>query len=186
MRKRKNRNNASARRRKKRYDPIEVQQKQDQIAAEAPKNEAPSFTCTSCGRPAELVDGLHIYPNRPDLAELNFWICEPCDSRVGTHKGTTDPVGAMANKLDRQARMVAHKWFDLLYRAPWAGRDDQLYSKNQAYQWLAEAFDSEDIDGFGIGYLNAKQCQQLEDLISAELCTKSIFTTKEDYEDYLF
>src|SRR5436309_3529676 len=39
--------------------------------------------CPYCGHFARLVGGDVIYPHRPDLSELWFWQCAPCDAHVG-------------------------------------------------------------------------------------------------------
>lgn len=58
--------------------------------------------CSYCNNEAKLVSGNVIYPHRPDLAYLRFWQCAPCAAYVGCHKGTTKPLGRIANAELRQ------------------------------------------------------------------------------------
>lgn len=83
-----------------------------------------------CGRPAKCVRGKDVYTNRPDLAHKFFWVCDPCDARVGCHPGTQTPTGNLATEGTRKARTAAHKAFDPLWKA--SGTD-----RNEAYVWLA-------------------------------------------------
>lgn len=166
--KRKARKNARARRRKAER----VRQEQAQAErAEKAYREGPTVVglsqdyldgrdvcCTICNRPAQKVHGDEVYPRRPDLHELIFWVCDPCDARVGTHKGSEAPLGVFANKVARAARQEAHKYFDLVWQdtSPIA-----IMSKSEAYNWLTQIFDSEHMQHFGIAYLNPDQCQHL-------------------------
>ena len=90
--------------------------------------------CHYCGNPAELVTGRIIYPHRPDLFDLNFWRCEPCDAYVGCHKKQGDgsqPLGRLANAELRKAKNKAHAAFD----PHWQGKKQ---SRSDAYAWLAK------------------------------------------------
>ena len=74
---------------------IAAQQKQNS-KKKATKNSKPQakflpwerqpVTCPYCSRRAMLVTGQVIYPHRPDLHDLNFWLCDHCKAYVGTHK----------------------------------------------------------------------------------------------------
>ncbi len=86
--------------------------------------------CPYCEAKAELVHGDAIYPHRHDLRDLKFYRCEPCEAYVGCHKGTTNPLGRLADAELRKAKMAAHAVFDPIWRS---GR----MKRTQAYQWLA-------------------------------------------------
>lgn len=87
--------------------------------------------CDYCGAAAQLEAGRHVYPHRPDLADKRFWVCRPCDARVGCHPGGDKPLGRLANAELRAAKGRAHKAFDPLWKA-------RGWSRGKAYGWLAK------------------------------------------------
>lgn len=109
--------------------------------------------CDYCNRPAKLVTGKEIYPNRTDLKKIKIWSCEPCDAYVGTHKNTKDhkPLGRLANATLRSAKQKAHKEFDPLWKYGYMER-------KEAYRLLAEHLK---IDGKDchIGMFDVLTCQ---------------------------
>lgn len=88
--------------------------------------------CDYCGHPAQYVGGDIVYPHRPDLRNLKFWICTPCDARVGchTHGDGKTPLGRMANAALRAEKQASHGSFDPLWKSGERSRSD-------AYSWLA-------------------------------------------------
>lgn len=97
----------------------------------------PTVDCPYCNRQAKLVNGFAIYPHRPDLADLLFWQCKPCDAYVGCHKPTrynnfdkAQPLGRLANAQLRKAKSAAHESFDSIWKT---GRK----TRTDAYLWLA-------------------------------------------------
>lgn len=91
-----------------------------------------SIPVCRCGRVSELVTGQHVYPRRRDLWNMRFYVCDPCDARVGCHPGTTTPLGNLADAATRKARMFAHDAFDPL----WRGRGRR--ARRAAYAWLRQ------------------------------------------------
>lgn len=103
------------------------------------------ITCQYCGNPAQLVSGATLYPHKPQLAEAQFWRCDPCDAHVGCHKperqvqpggkvvgeDATRPLGSLANAPLRSARVRAHDLFDPMWR-------NGAMTREQAYLWLAD------------------------------------------------
>lgn len=91
------------------------------------------ITCDYCSETAKKVNGLKIYPHRPDLKDLVFWMCEPCNAYVGTHKNSSDakPLGRLANAELRKARNLAHAKFDPLWRSG-------AFRRSEAYLKLAK------------------------------------------------
>lgn len=93
--------------------------------------------CPYCMRDAELVTGKEIYPHRSDLHSKKFWLCRPCDAYVGCHsynkrhgyKGN-EPLGRLANRELRIAKMAAHAAFDPIWK-------NGKLSRDEAYAWLA-------------------------------------------------
>ena len=110
--------------------------------------------CDYCGREAALVFGSSIYPHRPDLYSLNFWLCEPCQAWVGCHKNTdAKPLGRLANAQLRMAKSSAHAAFDPIWKK---GR----LTRQQAYRWLSREM-SLTRDECHIGMFNLEQCQRV-------------------------
>lgn len=89
------------------------------------------ITCPYCNAETKLVTGDVIYPHRIDLRDRQFYLCRPCDAYVGTHKGTTKPLGRLANAELRALKQEVHAVFDPLWRS--GNR-----SRKEAYQWMAE------------------------------------------------
>ena len=87
--------------------------------------------CDYCGEAARLTTGREVYPHRADLHGKSFYVCTPCDARVGCHPGTTNALGRMANMELRLAKMAAHAAFDPLWKT---GR----MKRKAAYKRLAE------------------------------------------------
>ena len=97
--------------------------------------------CPYCNKPAELVAGDVVYKNRSDLSNLKFWVCRPCDARVGTHKDSKDhkPFGELANAELRKYRSLAHKAFDPLWEKKQKRDNIKVYeARNSGYKWLSK------------------------------------------------
>jgi hypothetical protein len=86
--------------------------------------------CQHCGCEASLVAGDVIYPHRPDLSHKSFYLCQ-CGAYVGTHPGTTNPLGRPSNAELRKAKAAAHALFDPIWKTKQMGR-------SAAYKWLGE------------------------------------------------
>ena len=77
--------------------------------------------CSGCEHPvhARLTNGGEMYPHRPDLARLPFWVCDTCQAFVGCHHKThnqTRPLGCLATKELKQARRHIHDILDPLWK----------------------------------------------------------------------
>ena len=107
--------------------------------------------CPYCGKFSKKVTGKEIYPHRNDLFKLCFYSCATCDAYVGTHKGTTKPLGRLANKELREAKSVAHRAFDPLWKL---GR----MKRKEAYKWLAETLNI-DAEDCHIGMFDIDMCE---------------------------
>lgn len=96
-----------------------------------------SPTCGECGTKAVLVDGLAVYPHRPDLKEKYFWRCS-CGAYCGTHPNTINPLGAPAGAETRRARSAAHAIFDPMWqkRQRLSGMPAGK-ARGKGYKWLA-------------------------------------------------
>lgn len=109
--------------------------------------------CPYCNNPAEKATGAEVYPHRPDLFQKKFWVCKPCDARVGCHKDTYSPLGRLANAELRKAKMLAHAVFDPLWK-------DGEMSRNAAYRWLAEQLGIK-VKNCHIGGFDLDQCREV-------------------------
>lgn len=153
---------------------IAAQQKQNS-KKKATKNSKPQakflpwerqpVTCPYCSRRAMLVTGQVIYPHRPDLHDLNFWLCDHCKAYVGTHKAGlgwgngTRPKGTLADEQTRRARRAAHAAFDPF----WQEGD---LSRRKAYAWLAESLGLS-VEETHLGAFDVATCQRVIELCVA-------------------
>lgn len=85
--------------------------------------------CNYCDRPATIETGREVYPHRRDLWHLKFMVCRPCDARVGMRG--KQPLGQLAKRDLRRARIDAHRWFDAVW-------NQTEVTRGQAYAWLAK------------------------------------------------
>lgn len=105
----------------------------------------PPEICKYCGGVIRLVPASSIYgeaTKRLGMEHEFVYQCQNCNARVGCHKGTTDPLGDVANKV-----------FD----AFWKG---QHMTRSRAYKWLAEQLDIPREDAH-IGGFEMDTCEKL-------------------------
>ena len=90
--------------------------------------------CRYCGGVIRLVPAEAIYGDtaakRLELSGEFIYQCQNCNARVGCHKGTTRPLGNVANESLRLKRMETHQIFDRY----WKGRG---MTRTEAYRWLS-------------------------------------------------
>lgn len=99
--------------------------------------------CDYCSNNAKLVGGEYIYPHRPDLYHLRFWVCAPCDAYVGTHvNSNAKPFGRLANEELRKAKSSVHSVFDPIWKQ-WIKEHNvsKALARNKGYELLALAMD---------------------------------------------
>lgn len=85
-----------------------------------------------------------------------FYQCQNCNARVGCHRGTTRPLGNVANEVLQLKRMETHQVFD----AFWKGRH---MSRTAAYKWLSKKMGLPE-EKTHIGGFEMDQCQQVIDI----------------------
>jgi len=93
--------------------------------------------CPYCKEKAELASSTRVYFGR-DYGKI--WLCRSyplCDSYVGVHKGTDNPLGRMADKELRRWKNNVHALFDQL----WVNEKKRKKARTKAYAWLAEQLD---------------------------------------------
>lgn len=77
--------------------------------------------CIQCDKnvDARLTNGREIYPRRPDLYRLPFWICDVCKNYVGCHHKTrmrTAPLGCIATPKIFRLRHKIHAVIDPIWK----------------------------------------------------------------------
>jgi hypothetical protein len=117
-----------------------------------------SVICDYCGQPATLLKGAKMYPHLSGVAAKNYYRCDPCKAHVGCHPGTVTPLGRLANKALRQAKMRAHDAFDPLWRA--GGM-----SRHEAYRWLSATLGISGADCH-IGMFDEAMCLRVEQAVA--------------------
>ena len=68
---------------------------------------------------------------RLGLEREKFYQCQNCNARVGCHKGSTRPLGNLANEALRMKRMETHQVFDNFWK-------ERGMSRTQGYKWMAK------------------------------------------------
>lgn len=124
--------------------------------------------CAHCGNEARLVDGSVVYPHRPDLFALNFWVCDECDARCGCHKpgaqteiGVSDgtmPLGTPANAHLRALRSSVHRRLDPLWMGA-AAKKLRHTARRRTYRVLARALGLT-MEETHVGMFSATQCHE--------------------------
>jgi hypothetical protein len=112
--------------------------------------------CPYCHSKAKLEDSEIIYGRSYGLV----WVCSKypeCDSYVGVHKGTSRPLGIMANAELRLWKKRAHTKFDPLWKTG-------IMKRSFAYQLLRETLHLSK-DQAHIGEMDVEQCKLLIDNI---------------------
>ena len=97
---------------------------------------------------------------RLKLEREMIYQCQNCNARVGCHKGTTRPLGNLANEVLRLKRMETHQVYDAFWKR-------SGMTRTQAYKWLAEQMNLTE-DRAHIGSFEMDQCQMV-----IELCKKN-------------
>lgn len=123
------------------------------------------MTCPYCSAPVKLVDSSVIYNGR---SYGPAWVCSAypqCDAYVGCHPGTSKPLGRLADKRLRNAKMAAHKAFDPIWRTPSISRTPKQM-RAIAYRWLAEQLGVKP-KHCHIGWFDAETCERV-----VEVCEK--------------
>lgn len=113
--------------------------------------------CPYCGQVAVLlISSAKLYRGTDYGAA---WACPSwpeCDSYVGCHPGTTDPLGRLANKELRRAKSKAHATFDPL----WKNSKPKKGARGRGYRWLAQQLGIEPADCH-IGMFDVETCQRV-------------------------
>ena len=79
------------------------------------------------------------------------WKCAPCDAYVRCYRGTTKPLGTLADAETRHWRSLAHRAVDPF----WQGVQ---MSRSAVYRWMAQVLGVEEAH---IGELDPAGCQRV-------------------------
>ena len=91
--------------------------------------------CRYCGGVVRLAPAAEVYgaaaARRLGIEREKFYQCQNCNARVGCHKGTTRPLGNLANETLRLKRKETHQIFDSFWR-------ERGMPRTQGYHWMAK------------------------------------------------
>ena len=119
--------------------------------------------CPYCGATSVLIDSGKIYSRSYGWA----WKCPTCVGvYVGCHRGTTRPLGRLADAELRAAKMEAHRFFDRLWKSGRMRRTD-------AYAWLAGALGISNAECH-IGMFDVERCRRVVQIMRARNLSESI------------
>ena len=96
--------------------------------------------CNHCWKELRLTTGKEIYPHRSDLWMKQYWVCDPCNARVGCHPNSNHALGYAANAELRNARSHVHGILDPLWK-PFKGSNGAKQSymtRSEVYKTLSE------------------------------------------------
>jgi len=119
--------------------------------------------CRYCGGVIRLVPAQAVYggsTKRLGMIDQHIYQCQNCNARVGCHKGTTRPLGNVANEVLRLKRIETHQVFD----AYWKRR---RMSRTEAYKWLGAQLHLPEGRAH-IGGFEMDQCQRVIELCRQE------------------
>lgn len=112
--------------------------------------------CRYCGGKVVLTDASAIYGKGNDP----IYLCTNCNAYVGCHKGTTRPLGKLANAALRMKRQETHGIFDAFWKA-------RGWNRSGAYIWLARGMSLSEDDAH-IGNFEMDECEQVIHLCRAQ------------------
>ena len=120
--------------------------------------------CRYCGGVVRLVPAAEVYgmaaAKRLGIEQERFYQCQNCNARVGCHKGTTRPLGNLANETLRMKRKETHQIFDSFWR-------ERGMTRTQGYHWMAKKLRLS-VQLAHIGGFEMDRCQRLIDLCEKE------------------
>ena len=114
--------------------------------------------CRYCGGVIRLVPAESVYGDsagRRGLAGEMLYQCQNCNARVGCHRGTTRPLGNVANEALRLKRIETHHVFDAFWKS-------QHMTRTGAYRWLSQQMRMP-VKQAHIGGFEMDQCQEVID-----------------------
>lgn len=113
--------------------------------------------CRYCGSEVVFTSNAEIYGK--EYGNGKCYLCRNCKAFVGVHTGTNIPLGTLANYTLRSARMLAHGYFDALWKEP-----TREMTRYDAYKWLANKMGLK-LKETHIGLFEKEQCEKVVDLV---------------------
>jgi len=113
------------------------------------KKKAYDVTCPYCNKKAELVDSSVVYGRSYGMIYLCK--CVPSWAYVGCHKGSSKPLGRLADKQLREYKKKVHAAFDPI----WKSGDMR---RPEAYEWLAKEMNIPKKECH-VGMFDVERCQ---------------------------
>ena len=119
-------------------------------------------TCPYCMKPADFFESsASVYHGR-DYGPI--WNCIPCEAWVACHKGTTTPLGRLADKTLRKAKIEAHAAFDPLWQAKQRKANiSKGHARGKGYKWLAEQLKLDPKDCH-VGMFDVATCKRVVEI----------------------
>jgi len=115
--------------------------------------------CPYCDNKSVYVDSNEVYARSYGM----IYLCRPCKSWVGVHKGTSNALGRLANSELREAKKEAHFYFDKLWRAKIATGVKKGKARGKAYKWLAAELGIP-LPETHIGWFDVDMCKRVVDI----------------------
>jgi len=124
---------------------------------------AKPHSCPYCQSPVELVNNAVVYNKRSFGDWPYLYICsnrQKCDAYVGLHPETDIPLGTLANKETRDARLAVKGVFNRIWQ-------DKHMSRSEAYRFLAKRMQISDRDAkrdCHIALFDVAQCRKAQSI----------------------
>lgn len=119
-----------------------------------------ALTCPSCQRPAAALTGAELFPHLPAIARKGFYVCRPCDARVGCHPDGWVPMGSLATPELRRLRERAHVLFDPLWKRLTLQGVPKKEARGRAYAWLSRETGIP-VEACHVGMMTEEQCRKV-------------------------
>jgi hypothetical protein len=116
--------------------------------------------CDYCGNSSVLTSSKEVYGGR-DYGPIYLCRCQLGLAYVGCHKGTTVPLGRLANPELRKWKKLAHDALDPLWKR---GK----MARSECYAWLAKELQIQPKDCH-IGMFDVEMCERVH-----AICTEFV------------
>ncbi|MEQ2025372.1 zinc-finger-containing protein [Xenorhabdus szentirmaii] len=109
--------------------------------------------CRYCNKHVTISHHLDVFKQIHDNSRWPWlYYCWSCGARVSIHPGTDIPMGSLADKPTRIARLSAHQYFDDV-RVRWN------LERMEAYQWLASQLEIS-LNECHFGWFDVDMCEK--------------------------